>query len=112
MAAAPLGSSGIEAAPLLARGDSMFALGDVGSARLFYERAADAGDGQAALNLAKTLDPVFLYSARLYWVRGDADRAAYWYRRARDFGAPEGAVIIYHNRTGKIPTGQILHKRG
>jgi hypothetical protein len=81
--------SAAELAALRARGDRMFALGDISSARLFYERAADTGDGQAALNLAKTFDPVFLYSARLYWVRGDADRAAYWYRRARDLGAPE-----------------------
>ena len=67
----------------------MFAVGDITSARLFYERAADAGDGQAALKLGKTFDPVALYFARLYGIRGDTDTAAYWYRRARDLGAPE-----------------------
>jgi TPR repeat protein len=64
----------------------MFALGDIASARLFYERAADAGEGQAALKLAKAFDPVLLYLAHFYGVRGDADIAAYWYRRAHDQG--------------------------
>jgi hypothetical protein len=78
-----------EIAALLARGDAMFAVGDITSARLFYERAADAGEGKAAVKLAKTFDPVFLYSARLYGVRGDTNMAAHWYRRARDLGEAE-----------------------
>ena len=76
--------SAAEIAALLARGDRFLALGDIASARLFYEHAAEVGDGGAALKLAKTFDPVVLHFARLYGVRGDADLAAYWYRRARD----------------------------
>jgi hypothetical protein len=87
--AAPPRLSTADLAALRARGDRMFALGDVSSARLFYERAADAGDGWAALKLGKTFDPVALYFARLYGMRGDADMAAYWYRRARDLGETE-----------------------
>jgi hypothetical protein len=41
----------------------MVALGDITSARLFYERAADAGDAQAVVKLGQTFDPVSLYSA-------------------------------------------------
>jgi hypothetical protein len=82
-------SSAAEIAALAARGDRMLALGDIASARLFYERAADAGEGQAALKLAKTFDPVFLYLAHLNTVRGDLKMAAYWYRRARDLGIDE-----------------------
>lgn len=81
--------SAAEITSLLARGDRIFAQRDIASARLFYERAADAGDGQAALKLAKTFDPVFLYFAHLNTVRGDAGMAAYWYRRARDLGEAE-----------------------
>jgi hypothetical protein len=87
--AAPPRLSTADLAALRARGDRMFALGDVSSARLLYEHAADAGDGQAALKLGKTFDPVALYFARLYGMRGDADMAAYWYRRARDLGETE-----------------------
>jgi hypothetical protein len=86
---APLGQSAAEVAALVQRGDRMFALGDIASARLFYERAADAGDGPAALKLGKTFDPVFLYLAHLYGVRGDAAMAASWYRRGRDLGEGE-----------------------
>jgi len=31
---------------LVARGDAFFDIGDITSARLFYERAADAGTGK------------------------------------------------------------------
>jgi hypothetical protein len=78
---------------LLARGDSLFALGDVSSARLFYERAADAGDGRAALMLGKTFDPTFLYFAHLR-VRGDSAAAASWYARARELGAAEAETLL------------------
>jgi hypothetical protein len=72
-----------EITALLARGDSLFALGDVSSARLFYERAADAGEGRAALRLGKTFDPAFLDFAHMR-VRGDSAMAASWYARARE----------------------------
>jgi hypothetical protein len=41
--------SAAEIAGLLARGDWLFATGNVASARLFYERAADAGETRAAV---------------------------------------------------------------
>jgi hypothetical protein len=40
-----------QAALLLERADRLFAARDIASARLFYERAAEAGDSQAALRL-------------------------------------------------------------
>jgi TPR repeat protein len=76
-----------EIATLLARGDSLFATGDVVSARLLYERAADAGEAGAAVRLGETFDPSFLEDPRLRGVRGDPGTAAFWYRRARDLGA-------------------------
>src|SRR5207247_7783080 len=35
-----------EIAGLLARGDGLLSVGDIASARLFYERASDAGNGR------------------------------------------------------------------
>jgi ABC-type protease/lipase transport system fused ATPase/permease subunit len=78
-----------EIAALLARGDGFFAAGDVASARLLYERAAEAGDGQAAVRLGHTFDPVFLYHAHQRGLRGDVDKALDWYRRARELGTGE-----------------------
>ena len=72
-----------EMAALLARGDMLLSVGDVASARLFYERAADAGGGLAAIRLGETFDPLFLDRVRLSGVRGDPAVAASWYRRAR-----------------------------
>jgi TPR repeat protein len=80
-----------EITALLARGDSFWAIKDISSARLLYERAADAGDGRAALKLGRTFDPAVLYFAHLAG-RGDQAIADFWYRRARELGEPEADV--------------------
>jgi hypothetical protein len=79
---------------LLTRGDSLFGFRDFASARLFYERAANAGNGQAAVRLGQTYDPSFLEWARLRWVRGDAAAAAFWYRRARELGMSDAEALL------------------
>ena len=85
------GFSASEINALLERGNALLRSGDVASARLFYERAADAGEAQGAVRLAETFDPVFLNRANLRGVRGDFDAALSWYRRARELGATEFA---------------------
>ena len=74
-------------AGLLARGDWLFATGDVASARLLYERAADAGEARAAVRLGETFDPFYLDDSHLRGLQGDRDTAVFWYRHARDLGA-------------------------
>jgi hypothetical protein len=86
--------SDADAAALLARGDVLFSKGDIVAARLFYERAAYAGEGQAALRLGETFDPVFLDQARLRGARGDLSTALSWYRRARDLGVAEAEILL------------------
>ena len=81
-----------EITALLSHGDAPLRKGDVAAARLFYERAADAGDGQSAIRLGETFDQVFLDHAQLRGARGDIGKALAWYRRARDLGAPEVAA--------------------
>jgi TPR repeat protein len=71
------------------RGDALFATGDVASARLLYEFAADSGEARAAVRLGETFDPAFLGNPRLRGVSGDLGMALFWYRRARDLGATE-----------------------
>jgi len=73
-----------EIAELLARGDSFVVIGDIASARVFYERAASAGDGRAALRMGTTFDPAFLRRAGLPRTFGDPALARSWYRRAFD----------------------------
>ena len=70
----------------MARGDAFLGSGDIASARLFFERAADSGGGPAAMRMALTYDAAFLDRAGLHGLRGDPERAALWYRRAREIG--------------------------
>ena len=88
------GLSADEVAELLARGDTLLSIGDVASARLFYERAADAGGGVAAIRLGETFDPLFLDRVHLSGVRGDPGAASFWYHRARDLGATDAQVLL------------------
>lgn len=87
-------SPSIDNSVFLARGDVLLGSGDVASARLFYERAADAGNAQAAIRLGETFDPIFLADTRLNGVRGDPAVALKWYKRARELGASEADVLV------------------
>jgi TPR repeat protein len=79
---------------LVQRGDTWFGTGDITSARRFYEQAADAGDGQAALRLGESYDPAFLQQAHLRAIRGDPAVAVKWYKRARELGAREADILL------------------
>lgn len=87
---APVG----DAASLVARGDTFLGAGDIVSARLYYEQAADAGDARAALFMGLTFDSGFLDRAGAHSLHGDVAQAAAWYRRARDLGAPEAVRLL------------------
>jgi hypothetical protein len=66
------------------RGDELMSLGDVASARRFYQMAAEGGLAAAALALARSYDPRYLDRIGAIGVRGDAAKAAQWYRRAAE----------------------------
>jgi hypothetical protein len=89
-----------EVSALRGRGDALFRTGDVVSARLFYERAAEGGDGLAALQLGETYDPAFLSRAGINGIRGDGVTATRWYLRASELGAGE-AQILLKSATGR-----------
>jgi len=78
-----------EAAALMARADQLLATGDIVAARGFYERAAEQGNSPAMTAVGKTFDPLFLEQARVRGSRGDAGKAAEWYRRATAAGDAE-----------------------
>jgi TPR repeat protein len=88
---------------LLDHGDARLRNGDVASARLFYERAAGAGDGRAALRLGATFDPEFLGRLGLSKLQADPAEARSWYSRARDLGAVDAKRQLYglETRQGK-----------
>jgi hypothetical protein len=90
--------SAAEIAAFLARGDKFLGTGDIASARLFYESAADAGDALAALRLGTTFDPAFLRRAGIRGVRGDPAQALSWYRRAGDLGRRDADRSVERDR--------------
>ena len=87
-------ASGADISGFVARGDDFLALHDIASARLFYDRAAEAGDGRGALRLGMTFDPIFLKQAGFYGAPGDSDKALFWYRRASDLGDGEAKRLL------------------
>jgi hypothetical protein len=73
-----------EVGELLTRGDAFLRVGDLTSARLFYQRAADAGNGQGAMRMGATFDPSFLGRAGLGGAQANPVEAQAWYRKAAD----------------------------
>jgi hypothetical protein len=86
--------SDTEISALIRRGDSLFGLGDIASARLVYERAARGGSGQAALRLGGTFDSSFLLRAGFSGIRGDVALASRWYRVALELGAGDAEALL------------------
>jgi len=88
-----------EIADLIKRGERFISAGDLASARLVLQRAAEAGDPQAALMLAGTYDPIVLEKIGIQGfapdiIRGfapDIARARTWYEVAKQFGSTEAA---------------------
>jgi hypothetical protein len=69
-----------EDAALMERGRDLLKSGDIASARLLFQRLADAGIADAALGLAATYDPRYLAQHNLIGVVGDETKAHAWYK--------------------------------
>jgi hypothetical protein len=78
-----------EVTSLLKRGEDFINSGDLSSARLLLQRAAEAGDVRAAFALASTFDPNMLKKLGLQDVAADIVMARLWYQRAETFGSAE-----------------------
>jgi hypothetical protein len=94
--AAPVrpGLSAADITDLLDHGDALLGIGDIASARLFYERAVEAGNGRAALHLGASFDPAFLGRAGLNKMQADSAQAHFWYDRAVDLEALEAKLRL------------------
>jgi hypothetical protein len=78
-----------ELAALLNRAKSLIATGDIASARLLLERAADAQEASAALILAGTYDPAVLGTPDARSIAPDPAAARIWYLKAAQLGSQE-----------------------
>ncbi len=76
----------------MSRGDEAIALGDVPTARRFYQRAARIGLAAAAAALAQTYDGASLRRLGVIGVEPDVDRSRYWQARARQLSRAQTAA--------------------
>jgi len=95
--------SAAERTALVSRGDAFLSAGDIVSARLFYERAADGGDGGAALRLGTTFDPAFLSRTGARGSLDDPAQASSWYRRAADLGNLAAQEYLQNLEKQRVP---------
>lgn len=79
---------------LLRRGDDMMTQGDVSAARRLYERAAAAGNAQAATGVGRSFDPEVLAFLGAPTSMADRATALEWYRRGAALGDAEAARLL------------------
>lgn len=84
---------------LFKRGQDELSEANLSSARLFFERAADAGLAEAALALGATYDSAELQRLNIRGAHADAKEARRWYERASQLGAAEAGQRL--QRLGK-----------
>ena len=73
---------------LMKKGEQLLAAGDVVAARVAFQRAAEAGDGNAAVALGGTYDPTELAKRGVVGMSADVAKARSWYQKAEKFGSP------------------------
>ena len=78
-----------ELAALMKRAKGLIAIGDIASARLLLERAADAQEASAALLLAQTYDPAVLGPQDARSITPDPAAARIWYQKAAQLGSSD-----------------------
>jgi hypothetical protein len=79
---------------LIAHGDKMIAVGYFAGARAYYQRAAEAGSGEAALAVGATYDPAFISALRVQGIKPDRESAQTWYARASALGVADRAAKL------------------
>lgn len=74
---------------LVQQGEQFVAAGDLVTARVVFQRAAEAGDAMGALAMGATYDPIVLAKLGVRGIESNVEKARSWYQKARDFGSAE-----------------------
>jgi TPR repeat protein len=88
---------------LVKQGQQFVADGDFATARLLFQRAAEAGNAFAALALGTSYDPVVLSSLGVRGFDADVNKARAWYEKAKELGEPEATnrLDVLARRSGR-----------
>jgi TPR repeat protein len=81
-------------AMLMKQAEQFISAGDVVTARVLFQRAAEAGDAKAALSLGATFDPALLAKMGVRGIAADIEKARAWYEKARDLGSFEARTRL------------------
>ena len=90
-------------ADLMAHGQKMIDVGYFAGARAYYQRAAEAGSGEAALAVGATYDPEFVAALAAQGIKPDPEAAETWYSRAASLGIADreaGLAALKERWTG------------
>jgi TPR repeat protein len=74
---------------LMKQGEQFIAAGEIATARIAFQRAAEAGDANAAVALGATYDPTVLARFGVVGISADVAEARSWYQRAEKLGSLE-----------------------
>jgi hypothetical protein len=83
-----------ELATLMRRAKGLLAAGDIPSARLLLERAANAQDANAAFMLGQTYDPQMLGTQDTRKIKSDPATARAWYQQAAQLGSADAQRLL------------------
>jgi hypothetical protein len=85
---------------LMEQGQQFIAAGDVVTARMVFQRAAEAGDADAAVALGGTYDPIVFAKLGVAGLGADVEKARTWYQKAESLGSAEATrrLAILANR--------------
>ena len=74
---------------LIKQGEQFAEAGDLVTARLLFQRAAEAGDATAATALGATYDPTVLAKLGVVGMSADLEKARFWYQKAVSLGSSD-----------------------
>jgi hypothetical protein len=74
---------------LMKQGEQFANQGDLATARILFQRAAEGGDATAATALAATYDPTVLAKLDVVGIRADLEKARFWYQKAVSLGSSD-----------------------
>src|SRR5262245_28057388 len=82
------------------QGEQFIAAGDVVTARIVFQRAAEAGDANAAMALGATYDPIVLANLGVAGLGANVEKARIWYQKAENLGSTDATrrLAILENR--------------
>ena len=80
---------------LTRRGEQFALAGDLVTARILFQRAAEAGDASAAIALGATYDPNVLAKLGVIGLSADIEKARMWYQKAETEGSAQAARRLH-----------------